>query len=91
MHRLENSLEDLTAQVTAQVAWHCRVPRMAKEIMDCLGLKHWKTFRTNYLQPLLDAGWLEMTLPDKPTSSKQKYRLTVTGQQVLAELGEDDA
>ena len=70
LQRLANRLEDLTAQVTAQVVWHCRVPRVAKEIMDCLGLKHWKTFRTNYLQPLLDAGWLEMTIPDKPTSSK---------------------
>jgi ATP-dependent DNA helicase RecG len=88
LQQLENSLEDLTAQVTAQVVWHCRVPRAAKEIMDCLGLKHWKTFRTNYLQPLLDAGWLEMAIPDKPTSSKQKYRLTLRGRQLLSELEE---
>lgn len=44
--------------------------------MALLQLKHLKTFWTNYLQPLLDAGWLEMTIPDKPRSSKQKYRLT---------------
>ncbi len=87
-------LEDLTAQVTAQViaqvVWHCRLPRFANEIMEFLGLKHRKTFRVNYLQPLMEAGWLEMTIPDKPTSSKQKYRLTDKGQQLLAELGEDD-
>ena len=47
--------------------------------MALLGLKHWKTFRGNYLQPLLDSGWLEMTVPDKPTSSKQKYRQTDKG------------
>ena len=33
-------------------------------------------FRNHILKPLLDAGWLEMTIPEKPTSSKQKYRLT---------------
>ena len=56
--------------------------------MRVLGLKHWKTFRSNYLQPLLDDGWLEMTLPDKPTSSNQKYRLTTQAEALLAELEE---
>ena len=37
---LSGSLEDLTAQVTAQVVWHCRLPRLANEIMEFLGLKH---------------------------------------------------
>ena len=56
--------------------------------MGILDLKHWKTFRSNYLQPLLDDGWLEMTVPDKPTSSKQKYRLTVKGRELLSKLEE---
>jgi len=29
----------------------------------------------------LAAGWLEMTIPDKPTSSKQRYRVTEAGGQ----------
>ena len=87
---LSDALEDLTAQVTAQVVWHCRRTRFANEIMEFLGLKHRKTFRVNYLKPLMEAGWLEMTIPDKPTSSKQRYRLTDKGRQLLAELGEDD-
>ena len=90
LHVLSGGLEDLTAQVTAQVVWHCRRPRFANEIMEFLGLKHRKTFRVNYLQPLLGAGWLEMTIPDKPTSSKQKYRVTNKGRQLLAELGENN-
>ncbi len=44
-------------------------------------------FRDQVLKPLLEAGWLEMTIPDKPTSSKQKYRLTPEGKALLAELG----
>jgi hypothetical protein len=43
--------------------------------MKKLGLTHRPTFRKNYLQPAMDAGLIERTLPDKPNSSLQKYRL----------------
>jgi ATP-dependent DNA helicase RecG len=33
-------------------------------------------FRNQVLNPLIDAGLVEMTIPEKPRSSKQKYRLT---------------
>ena len=42
------------------------------------------------LKPLLEAGWLEMTIPDKPTSSRQKYRLTARGRNLLAQLEEGE-
>lgn len=45
-----------------------------KELMDRLGLKHRPTFRDNYLLPALEAGYVMMTIPDKPNSNKQKYR-----------------
>ena len=32
-----------------------------------------------------EAGLVEMTIPDKPHSSKQKYRLTEKGKQLLEE------
>lgn len=46
-----------------------------KELMERLGLKHRPTFRDNYLLPALELGFIEMTIPDKPNSSKQKYRI----------------
>ena len=47
----------------------------ATEIMKRLGLSHRPTFRQNYLNPALSYGVIEMTIPDKPNSRNQKYRL----------------
>jgi ATP-dependent DNA helicase RecG len=41
-------------------------------------------FRDQVLNPLLEEGLVEMTIPDKPRSSKQRYRLTDKGRRVLA-------
>ncbi len=49
------------------------------EIQKRLGLKHRPTFRANYLRPALEGGLVEMTLPEKPSSRLQQYRLTVVG------------
>ena len=46
----------------------------ASQIMERLNLSHRPNFRKNYLGPALDAGLIEMTIPDKPNSRNQKYR-----------------
>lgn len=46
----------------------------ASELMERLGLSHRPTFRQNYLTPALEKGVIERTIPDKPSSKKQKYR-----------------
>lgn len=46
----------------------------ALELMERLGLSHRPTFRNNYLKPALNAGIIEMTIPNKPNSRNQKYR-----------------
>lgn len=53
--------------------------RSSGELRQALGIKHRPTFRKNYLHPALKAGLIEITLPDKPNSRLQKYRLTKKG------------
>lgn len=70
--------EQVREQVTEQVERLLEVigdkEYSTKELMELLGLKHRPTFRDNYLLPSLELGLIEMTVPDKPNSSKQKYR-----------------
>jgi hypothetical protein len=53
------------------------------ELMENLGLKDRRHFSKGYLQSALDSALIEMTIPDKPRRSKQKYRLTDKGEKWL--------
>ena len=43
-------------------------------------MKDRKHFKATYMDPLVKEGWMEETIPDKPTSRLQRYRLTPKGQ-----------
>lgn len=45
------------------------------ELMVLLNRKDRTKFRLQVLGPLIDLGLIEATIPDKPTSSRQKYRI----------------
>jgi ATP-dependent DNA helicase RecG len=53
------------------------------DLMAFTGRKDRTKFRNQVLTPLLAAGLLELTIPDKPRSSKQRYRLTGAGAEYL--------
>lgn len=53
---------------------YCCEPRNRKEIAQFLGLKTASYAMDRYIRPLLDEGKLEMTMPEKPRSTHQKYK-----------------
>lgn len=53
------------------------------ELMNKLELSSRANFVKLYLTPALEAGLIEMTIPDKPNSRLQKYRLTDIGNAVI--------
>lgn len=83
------SSQVVTLQVTPQVRELVKVldkEMNRQEMQDKLNLSDREHFRLNYLKPALDLELVEMTIPDKPNSSLQKYRLTVLGKQLRSKL-----
>ena len=52
----------------------CSVPRATKEILDRIGVSMHSKNRERYITSLVTAGYLQMTNPDNPTASNQKYK-----------------
>jgi len=79
----------VTAQVAAQVAAVLDAAsseaRPREDLQAIAGMKHREHFRKAYVDPLVTAEWLQRTIPDKPTSRLQKYRVTDKGLAWLAE------
>jgi predicted HTH transcriptional regulator len=71
-----------TPQATPQVKRllkHLTKEKSRDELQEVLGITDRKYFRRNYLQPALSEELIERSIPDKPQSPKQTYRLTEKG------------
>ena len=51
----------------------CRIPRTRAEIVAHLDIGSGQYALRRYLEPLVQAGTIRMTLPDKPRSRKQQF------------------
>ncbi|GAU78672.1 Fic family protein [Fusibacter sp. 3D3] len=71
--RTEQVGVQVTEQVLKLIESMDNEPLSTSELMERVGIKHRPTFRNNYLLPAMEMGMVEMTIPDKPNSSKQKY------------------
>ena len=78
----------VTTEVTTQVALLQALtqPMARSELQATLRLKNSEHFRKAYLLPALAQGLVEMTLPEKPNSRLQQYRLTAAGRAYLQAL-----
>jgi len=77
---------NITMQATMQAAPQakevlkfCKKAKTRNEIQQHLGLKNRDHFRKNILLPLINSGQLLLTLPEKPTSPKQKFYTAQVG------------
>ncbi|NTU45770.1 MAG: ATP-dependent DNA helicase [Chlorobiaceae bacterium] len=62
-------------------------PLSAAEHAVALGLQSKTGAFKRTLQKLVESGQVEYTIPEKPTTRLQKYRLTEKGRRLLEELG----
>ena len=68
-----------------EVLKNCREATALVDLMAVIDRKDRTKFRHQVLNPLLEEGLVAMTIPDKPRSSKQRYRLTEQGRRWLSQ------
>jgi ATP-dependent DNA helicase RecG len=61
------------AEKVERILAFCAQPRSRDEIMKYLGLRDREHFRQGILNPLIESGFLDLTIPDKPNSPNQRY------------------
>jgi predicted transcriptional regulator len=66
-----------------EILHKCHEDSALVDLMAITGRSDRTKFRQQVLHPLLEDGLIEMTIPDKPRSSKQRYRLTDKGRSIV--------
>lgn len=61
-------------------------PRKRAELQQMIGLKHNPTFRTNYIDAAIAAGYIAQSHPENPTHPDQYYYLTEKGLKLREQL-----
>ena len=83
--REESPAQEPPQPAMASLLQYALVPRAFGELMALLEWKSRSKFREKYIVPLLQAGLLERTVPDKPNSSRQRYRTTTRGREWISQ------
>jgi len=81
-HHVGTMLELSTEEIN-KLLISCNEATSINDLMNIFAWKDRSKFRNKYINPLLEEGLIEMTVPDKPKSSKQKYKITEKGNYLL--------
>ena len=75
--------KDTDIKSAAMILLAAQEERSLEDLMFKLSHTNKSRFRKSFIKPLMALGWLEYTLPQKPTSEKQKYLITQDGRRII--------
>ena len=81
--RVDARLSDRQLRILVALS---RGEKASSEVVDAVDGIATNNLRRRYMRYLLDIGYVEYTIPGKPNSRLQKYRLTARGRAILPEL-----
>lgn len=74
------NLPDVLSEAQWSILDYATEPRTFAELMQKTRYSHRRSFRVIHLGPLIELKLVEMTMPEKPNSPRQKYVTTKTGE-----------
>ena len=63
----------------------CIIPKSRREIFSHIGLAYHTDAYQKHIEPLVSAGLIELTVPEKPKSRNQKFITTEKGKRILSD------
>ena len=97
VQKSDHDTAHVSAHDTAHVSAHVKTLILAikgdvrrDELQELVKINHRQHFMKEYLAPALEEGLVELTIPEKPKSKNQKYRLTPKGLQLQEVLGKQN-
>jgi ATP-dependent DNA helicase RecG len=78
-----NAIKDRVSDSIIKVLQYCKKPKSSDEIFEEIGLYKNTKNHNHHIKPLIEIGWLNLTLPNKPTSKNQAYYTTEIGKKLL--------
>ncbi|MCK4459004.1 MAG: hypothetical protein KAU52_04690, partial [Methanosarcinales archaeon] len=85
----EARVSEQVSEQVIQILEFCRTERKKREILNYLNLSPAYRNYKRYILPLLQNGLLSFTIPDKPKSRSQKYKITESGLAALKHTAEN--
>lgn len=83
LSRDQDGTKSALSRHQVKVMFKCLEASSLAEILSDLDRSNRTKFRNQVMNPLLDLGYLRMTIPEKPTSRNQKYQTTQAGIQAI--------
>jgi hypothetical protein len=83
---IANTVDEAISVRAVAVLKKCKTPIDRSALMEHLKISNQRKNYEDHAKPLVDLGWVAMTIPDRPTSPKQKYYTTLRGYALLAIL-----
>jgi len=77
------ALEGAIAENEQKILARASEPADRELLLTHIGVTNQRKNYESYMLPMVNKGWLTMTIPDKPTSPNQKYITTLKGRMVL--------
>jgi len=76
----------IPSEIAAKILFLTQEPVSILSLMEAVKRTHRTHFRKNFIIPLIEFGYIERTIPDKPKSPNQKYVITENGKKLLKGL-----
>ena len=81
--QVESEIRNKLDKITLNILVYSTKPKTRIEIFNCIKLYNNSKNFNRHISPMIEIGWLQLTIPDKPTSKHQKYVTSDVGKRLV--------